>query len=63
MTYFQEEKADSMGAKIEDDTQAKKEEIETEPPEKKVKVSNSQVMRWLKYFHFGCPNFLLSLLK
>lgn len=37
-----EEKADSMGAKIEDDTQAKKEEIETEPPEKKVKVSNSQ---------------------
>lgn len=52
-----------MGAKIEDDTQAKKEEIETEPPEKKVKVSNSQVMRWLKYFHFGCPNFLLSFLK
>lgn len=37
-----EEKADSMGAKIEDDTQAKKEEIETEPPEKKIKVSNSQ---------------------
>ena len=33
-----------MGAKIEDDTQAKKEEIEAEPPEKKVKVSNSQVM-------------------
>lgn len=54
--YFQEEKADSMGAKIEDDTQAKKEEIETEPPEKKVKVSNSQV-RVVKIFSFWLSYF------